>query len=47
MLFLECLKQTFSLLPPLRERMTFAECLELRYMILHCFICVERELQEK
>ena len=47
MLFLECLKETFSLPPPLRERMAFTACMEIREMLLHLFICEEQELREK
>ena len=38
MLFFECLKETFSLPPTLRERMAFTEYMEIRYMLLHPFI---------
>src|SRR5258708_9901388 len=47
MLFLECLKQPFFLSPPLRKRMAFTECMEIREMLLHLFICEEQELREK
>src|SRR5258708_34932728 len=47
MLFLECLKQPFFLSPPLRKRMVFTECMEIREMLLHLLICEEQELREK
>ncbi len=46
MLFLECLKEPFSLPPPLRERMAFTACMEIREMLLHLFICEELECEK-